>query len=106
MCMTTGGHNGLSIFSTVECYNPQDRTWSAVAPMHSRRCRAGVATLNSKLYRYYAIPLEVGLEHIHHVYVCMTCTLSPRRLAYTMCDTLHCMPAVLVAMMGSHSLIR
>lgn len=46
-----GGHNGLSIFNTVECYNPHDCTWSAVAPMYSRRCRAGVTTLAGKLFR-------------------------------------------------------
>lgn len=45
-----GGHDGLSIFDSVERYDPANDTWTKVKPMLSRRCRLGVATLNGKLY--------------------------------------------------------
>lgn len=64
-----GGHDGLSIFDSVErkfisllnrialteekiCsgYDPVTNTWTKVVPMLNRRCRLGVATLNGKLY--------------------------------------------------------
>jgi kelch-like protein 18 len=45
-----GGHDGLSIFDSVERYDPASDTWTKVKSMLSRRCRLGVATLNGKLY--------------------------------------------------------
>lgn len=45
-----GGHDGLSIFDSVERYDPKDNVWTKVASMLNRRCRLGVATLNRKLY--------------------------------------------------------
>ena len=45
-----GGHDGLSIFDSVERYDPASDTWTKVKPMLSRRCRLGVATLNGRLY--------------------------------------------------------
>lgn len=45
-----GGHDGLSIFDSVERYDPQANCWTKVTPMLNRRCRLGVATLNHKLY--------------------------------------------------------
>jgi kelch-like protein 18 len=45
-----GGHDGLSIFDSVERYDPATDTWTKVKSMLSRRCRLGVATLNGKLY--------------------------------------------------------
>ena len=45
-----GGHDGLSIFDSVEKYDPVSNTWTKVSPMLNRRCRLGVATLNDKLY--------------------------------------------------------
>lgn len=45
-----GGHDGLSIFDSVERYDPQANVWTKVTPMLNRRCRLGVATLNHKLY--------------------------------------------------------
>ena len=41
-----GGHNGLSIDNSVECFNPAMKCWDFVAPMLNRRCRHGVAVLN------------------------------------------------------------
>lgn len=34
-----GGHDGLSIFDSVEKYNPQTGRWSLGVPMLSKRCR-------------------------------------------------------------------
>lgn len=45
-----GGHDGLSIFDSVERYDPSTDSWTKVKPMLSRRCRLGVATLNGKLF--------------------------------------------------------
>lgn len=45
-----GGHDGLSIFDSVERYDPKSNTWTKVTPMLNRRCRLGVATLNGKFY--------------------------------------------------------
>lgn len=45
-----GGHDGLSIFDSVERYDHQANAWTRVTPMLNRRCRLGVATLNEKLY--------------------------------------------------------
>ena len=45
-----GGHNGLSIFDSVELFDTQSGVWSETVPMLSKRCRLGVATLNGKIY--------------------------------------------------------
>ena len=45
-----GGHNGLSIFDSVELFDSQSGVWSETVPMLSKRCRLGVATLNGKIY--------------------------------------------------------
>ena len=45
-----GGHNGLSIFESVECYDPSTGRWEESRSMLSKRCRLGVATLNGKIY--------------------------------------------------------
>ena len=45
-----GGHNGLSIFESVEVYDPNKGSWTEVVPMLSKRCRLGVATLGGKIY--------------------------------------------------------
>lgn len=34
-----GGHDGLSIFDSVEKYDPQTGVWSVGVPMLSKRCR-------------------------------------------------------------------
>lgn len=44
-----GGHDGLSIFDSVERYDPKLNVWSKVTPMLNRRCRLGVATLNGNV---------------------------------------------------------
>ena len=41
-----GGHNGLSIFDSVEVYDTQTESWAESVPMLSKRCRLSVATLN------------------------------------------------------------
>lgn len=45
-----GGHDGLSIFDSVERYDPKLNLWSKVTPMLNRRCRLGVATLNGNFH--------------------------------------------------------
>jgi len=44
-----GGHNGLSIFESVECYDTNTGTWEECKPMLSKRCRLGVAALSGKV---------------------------------------------------------
>lgn len=46
-----GGHDGLSIFSTVERFDPVEKVWTMVTPMYTRRCRVGVTTARGKLFR-------------------------------------------------------
>ena len=48
----TGGHDGLSIFCSVERYDPELQQWSFVSDMQSKRCRLGVTSSNGKLFRY------------------------------------------------------
>ena len=48
---SVGGHDGLSIFNTVERYDPLEKVWTMVTPMQSRRCRVGVTTARGKLFR-------------------------------------------------------
>lgn len=45
-----GGHDGLSIFDSVERFDPETGVWSAGVSMLSKRCRLGVAVLDGKLY--------------------------------------------------------
>lgn len=45
-----GGHDGLSIFDSVERYDPISDSWTKVKPMLNKRCRLGAATLGGKLY--------------------------------------------------------
>ena len=45
-----GGHNGLSIFDSVESYDVNTDRWTEVVPMLSKRCRLGVATLGGMIY--------------------------------------------------------
>uniref|UniRef100_A0A1A9US75 Uncharacterized protein n=1 Tax=Glossina austeni TaxID=7395 RepID=A0A1A9US75_GLOAU len=45
-----GGHGGLSIFDSVERYDPVNDVWRKMKSMLNRRCRLGVAALNGKLY--------------------------------------------------------
>ena len=45
-----GGHDGMSIFNSVERFNPETAKWEHVKPMRSRRCRLGACALNGKLY--------------------------------------------------------
>ena len=45
-----GGHNGLSIFESVEFYDSRKGIWEECRAMLSKRCRLGVAALNGKIY--------------------------------------------------------
>ncbi|KAG8234651.1 hypothetical protein J437_LFUL006539 [Ladona fulva] len=45
-----GGHDGLTIFDSVERYDPLRCQWAAVAPMSMRRCRLGAAALDGRIY--------------------------------------------------------
>lgn len=42
-----GGHNGLSIFDSVEEYDTQTECWAETVPMLSKRCRLGVGSSQS-----------------------------------------------------------
>ena len=44
-----GGHNGLSIFDSVEMLDTVTGVWAETVPMLSKRCRLGVATLHGEL---------------------------------------------------------
>lgn len=46
-----GGHDGLSIFSSVERYDPELQQWMFVASMTTQRCRLGVASVAGKIIR-------------------------------------------------------
>ncbi|KRY82181.1 Kelch-like protein 18 [Trichinella pseudospiralis] len=45
-----GGHDGIEIFNSVECFDPNTGLWTFVRPMLTRRCRLGAAVLNGKIY--------------------------------------------------------
>ena len=44
-----GGHNGLSIFDSVEEYDTQTECWAETVPMLSKRCRLGVGCHNHNM---------------------------------------------------------
>ena len=50
MILISGGHDGLSIFDSVERYDFQTGKWTQMPSMQRKRCRLGVATLNGKIY--------------------------------------------------------
>lgn len=45
-----GGHDGMSIFDSVERYDPETGVWKTVKSMQNRRCRLGATSFNGKLY--------------------------------------------------------
>lgn len=45
-----GGHDGMSIFNSVERFDTNTGKWEAVPHMLSRRCRLGACALNGKIY--------------------------------------------------------
>jgi kelch-like protein 18 len=45
-----GGHDGMSIFDSVERFDTRIGVWSMVAPMKTKRCRLGAAVLQNKIY--------------------------------------------------------
>ncbi|NXN43120.1 KLH10 protein, partial [Rhinoptilus africanus] len=45
-----GGFDSMDCFSSVKRFDPLNKTWQQVAPMHSRRCYVSVAVLNNSLY--------------------------------------------------------
>uniref|UniRef100_A0A1B0GE95 BACK domain-containing protein n=1 Tax=Glossina morsitans morsitans TaxID=37546 RepID=A0A1B0GE95_GLOMM len=45
-----GGHDGLSVFDSVERYDPVNDVWHKMKSMLNCRCRLGAAALNGKLY--------------------------------------------------------
>jgi len=45
-----GGHDGLSIFKSVEMLDIESHEWVMVAPMMTKRCRHGAAVLNGRIY--------------------------------------------------------
>lgn len=59
-----GGHDGLSIFDSVERYNVETNRWSIMTPMQTKRCRLGVATLNGKIYVCGGYALKYGKRDV------------------------------------------
>ena len=59
-----GGHDGLSIFNSVERYDPELQQWMLVADMNCQRCRLGVVAAAGKIIRYETM-------HIHTLIVCI-----------------------------------
>ena len=45
-----GGHDGLSIFDSVEQYDPKTEQWTTATSMQTKRCRLGVSALRGKIY--------------------------------------------------------
>ncbi|XP_075125955.1 kelch-like protein 10 [Leptodactylus fuscus] len=45
-----GGFNIMEYFSNVTRFNPINKTWQEVAPMHSKRCYVSVAILDGNIY--------------------------------------------------------
>lgn len=46
-----GGHDGLSIFNSVERYDPELQQWMFVSEMNTQRCRLGVTAAAGKIFR-------------------------------------------------------
>ena len=69
-----GGHNGLSIFESVEVYDSRKSTWSECKSMLSKRCRLGVAALNGKIYAvggYDGSSFLRYVTNVRHVILCI-----------------------------------
>ncbi|XP_053309579.1 kelch-like protein 10 [Spea bombifrons] len=45
-----GGFDSVDYFNSVKRFDPVNKTWHQVAPMHSRRCYVSVAVLDSFIY--------------------------------------------------------
>ena len=45
-----GGFDSNQYFNSVRCFDPLSKSWSEVAPMHSRRCYVSVAVLGGCIY--------------------------------------------------------
>ena len=45
-----GGHDGLTIFASVESYDSTLRQWRQISPMITRRCRLGLTVLNNRIF--------------------------------------------------------
>lgn len=45
-----GGHDGMSIFNSVERYNLEKDDWESVSPMLSKRCRLGAVAFDGRIY--------------------------------------------------------
>ena len=53
-----GGHDGLSIFNSVERYDPELQQWMFVADMKCQRCRLGVTAAAGKIIRYGTVDIH------------------------------------------------
>ncbi|KAL1439803.1 hypothetical protein MTO96_009652 [Rhipicephalus appendiculatus] len=66
-----GGHDGLSIFGSVERYDVQTGQWSPMPSMLTRRCRLGVAVLRGKIYQWqFVAPMNVTRSRVALVANC------------------------------------
>lgn len=45
-----GGHDGMSIFNSVERFNVDNGEWQVVKSMNTKRCRLGAAAVRGKIY--------------------------------------------------------
>lgn len=47
-----GGHDGLQIFNSIECYNPDKDEWVMGVSMLMKRCRHAIATLHGRMFAF------------------------------------------------------
>lgn len=45
-----GGHNGVTIFNSMERFNPKLDQWENMAPMPTARCRHSAVVFQGKIY--------------------------------------------------------
>jgi len=62
-----GGSAGVEYHNSVECYDPDQDTWTSVKPMHIKRLGVGVAVVN----RYYLSKRRYSLndKNVNHIVV-------------------------------------
>lgn len=48
--LVIGGHDGMSIFNSVERFNVDNGEWQVVKSMNTKRCRLGAAAVRGKIY--------------------------------------------------------
>lgn len=60
-----GGSAGAEYHNSVECYDPDQDTWTSVKSMHVKRLGVGVAVVN----RYYTSHDKKNISQLLHINV-------------------------------------